>query len=105
MKRINTASPLTKRLLRDLGENIRIARLRRNLSLKLVAERAGLAINTVIAAEKGSSGVSIGTVANILQSLGLAEDLSLIAKDDVLGRKLQDLQLKPRGRASRKAVP
>jgi transcriptional regulator with XRE-family HTH domain len=102
MKRSSPSSPLVKRLLVALGENIKMARLRRNLSLRAVAERAGLALNTVVAVEKGASGASIGAIAGILQSLNLAEDISLIAKDDVLGRKLQDLGLQPKKRASRK---
>lgn len=102
MKKLHIASPLTKRLLTDLGENVKMARLRRNLSLRAVAERAGLALNTVVAIEKGSAGVSIGAIANVLQSLNLAQDISFIAKDDVLGRKLQDLKLQPKKRASKK---
>ena len=102
MKRLNTSSPLTQRLLIAMGENIKMARLRRNLSLKIVAERAGLALNTVVSVEKGLSGSSIGALATILQSLNLAEDISLIAKDDLLGRKLQDLKLIQKKRASRK---
>ena len=103
MKKSNTSSPLTKRLLIQMGEAIKTARLRRNLSLKAVAERAGLALNTVVAIEKGSAGASIGAVANVLQSLNLAEDISFIAKDDILGRKLQDLQMQPKKRAAKKA--
>lgn len=104
MKKSNTFSPLTKRLLVHMGENIKMARLRRDLSLKAVAERAGLALNTVIAIERGSSGVGIGAVANVLQSLNLAEDISLLAKDDALGRKLQDLKIQPKQRASKKVL-
>lgn len=85
-----------------MGENIKMARLRRDLSLKAVAERAGLAVNTVVAIEKGASGASIGAIANILQSLNLTEDISLLAKDDLLGRKLQDLKIMPKQRASKK---
>lgn len=103
MKKSGIASPLTKRLLAGMGENIKIARLRRHLPLKVVAERAGLAINTVVAVEKGSDGASIGAVANILQVLNLAEDMALLARDDILGRKLQDLELQPKKRAPRKA--
>ncbi len=104
MKKSHISSPLTKRLLIQMGEAIKIARLRRNLSLKAVAERAGLALNTVVAIEKGSAGASIGAIANVLQSLNLAEDISFIAKDDILGRKLQDLQMQqPKQRASKKA--
>ncbi|MBF0363859.1 MAG: helix-turn-helix transcriptional regulator [Oligoflexia bacterium] len=102
MKKANISSPLTKRLLKGLGENIRLARLRRDLSLRAVAERAGLSINTVVAIENGESGVSIGAIANVLHCLGLAEDITLIARDDVIGRKLQDLELGPKKRATKK---
>lgn len=102
MKKLNAFSPLTKRLLIQMGENIKMARLRRDLSLKAVAERAGLALNTVVAIEKGSPGSSIGAIANVLQSLSLAEDISFIAKDDLLGRRLQDLKINPKRRASKK---
>ncbi len=105
MKKSNAFSPLTKRLLVQMGENIKMARLRRDLSLKAVAERAGLALNTVVAIEKGAPGASIGAIANVLQSLNLAEDISLLAKDDVLGRKLQDLKIQPKQRASKKVLP
>lgn len=105
MKKLNIFSPLTKRLLMQMGENIKMARLRRDLSLKAVAERAGLALNTVVAIEKGSPGSSIGAIASVLQSLSLAEDISFIAKDDLLGRRLQDLKINPKRRASKKVSP
>ena len=60
-------------------------------------------MNTVIAIENGEPGVSIGAIANVLHCLNLAEDISLIAKDDLLGRKLQDLELEPKQRASKKS--
>lgn len=102
MKNANISSPLTKRLLKGLGENVRLARLRRDLSLRAVAERSGLSINTVVAIENGESGVSIGAIANVLHCLSLAEDIALIARDDVLGRKLQDLALVTKKRATKK---
>lgn len=101
MKKKIQSSPLTKRLLLELGENIKLARLRRNLSIRLVAERVGVSINTITSLEKGLSGVSIGVLANVLHTIGLAEDIKLLAKDDVLGRKLQDLQLLPKKRATK----
>ena len=101
MKKAIIPSPLTKRLLTQLGENIKMARLRRNLSLRSIAERAGVSPNTIVGIENGEPGVSIGAIANVLHSLSLAEDISLLAKDDVLGRKLQDLELSPRKRASK----
>ena len=102
MKKAVMASPKAKRQLAKLGDNIKMARLRRNLSLRAVAQRAGISLNTVVAIENGESGVSIGAIANVLHCLSLAEDISKIALDDELGRKLQDLELEPKKRAPKK---
>ena len=92
-KRTTTQTPRLAKLLKDVGENIRLARLRRHLSTLLVAERAGMTRMTLRAIEKGEPTVSLGAYANVLFSLGLENDLTLLAKDDVLGRKLQDIEL------------
>jgi transcriptional regulator with XRE-family HTH domain len=94
--------PALKRLLKELGENIKLARLRRNLSAQLVAERAGMSRTTLRAVENGEAGVTIGAYANVLMCLGLEKDLALVARDDALGRKLQDAGLPSRARASKK---
>jgi transcriptional regulator with XRE-family HTH domain len=94
--------PALKRLLEELGENIRLARLRRRLSAQLVAERVGMSRTTLRAIEKGEAGVTIGSYANVLQCLGLEKDLALIARDDILGRKLQDAGLSSKTRASKR---
>jgi transcriptional regulator with XRE-family HTH domain len=93
--------PSLQRLLTELGENIRLARLRRKFSASLLAERAGIARNTLRAIERGDPSVTFGAYANVLFSLGLDEDLKLIARDDELGRKLQDLNLPIKARAPR----
>ena len=94
--------PALKRILEELGENIRLARLRRKLSAQLIANRAGMSRTTLRAIEKGEAGVTIGAYANVLQCLGLEKDLALVAGDDVLGRKLQDAGLPTRSRAPKK---
>ncbi len=94
--------PQQARRLKKMGEQIRLARLRRKLSAELVAERAGISRQTVNALEKGSPSVSIGIVANILLALGLHEDILFIAKDDTLGRTLQDLEVKVHRRAPKR---
>ena len=86
-----------------MGEQIRLARLRRKLSLELVAERAGISRATLISIEKGTPTVSIGSYAAVLHALNNMDgDLLLIAKDDEFGRKLQDLALPTRRRAPKK---
>ena len=91
--------PAVKRLLEELGENIRLARLRRRLSAQLVAQRAGMSRTTLRSVEMGEAGVTIGAYANVLHCLGLEKDLAFLARDDVLGRKPQDAALPPRARA------
>ena len=99
-KKSITLLPQTKQILDTLGEQIKFARLRRKLSTELVAERASISRATLWAVEKGSPSVSIGIYAAVLQSLnGMDKDLLLVAKDDELGRKLQDLDLSIRKRA------
>ena len=85
--------PKQERMLRTLGKNLHLARLRRDLSSEQVAERAGISRNTLIKIEKGDEGVAIGMYFRVLIVLGLQDDLLLIARDDVLGRKLQDIGL------------
>src|ERR1700733_11792758 len=92
-RRTTPALPSVARLLRELGDNVRLARRRRKLPAQLVAERAGMSRPTLRAIERGDAGVTLGAVANVLHSLGLENDLALIARDDELGRRLQDAAL------------
>lgn len=96
--------PKQERMMRALGENIHLARLRRDLSSEQVAERAGIARNTLIKIEQGDEGVAIGMYFRVLIVLGLQDDILLIAKDDILGRKLQDAGLTTSKRASKKTI-
>ena len=101
-KRAAVIMPQTRKILEQMGEQIRLARLRRKLSLELVAERAGISRATLISIEKGAPTVSIGSYAAVLHALNnMDQDLLLVAKDDELGRKLQDLELTTRKRAPR----
>ncbi len=99
--------PVVRELVR-LGENIRLARLRRGLTAELVAERAGMARDTLRALENGEAGVSLGALANVLHTLGLSQELSAVASDDEFGRRLQDAQLEQhvvRSKPRRKSPP
>lgn len=97
--------PKTKRILDDLGENIKLARLRRKLSTEQVAERANISRPTLLAIEKGSPTVSIGSYLLVLHVLGLEKDFLSVARDDELGRKLQDAKLKTGNRAPKRRNP
>ena len=102
-KRTTVILPQTQRLLNQMGEQIRLARLRRQLTAELVAERAGISRVTLSNIEKGSPSVAIGSYAAVLHALnGMDKDLLLVAKDDELGRKLQDLGLSTRRRAPKR---
>ena len=95
--------PQTQKKLTTVGNQIKMARLRRRLSSTLVAERAGISRQTLVEVEKGSPSVAFGIYAAVLHALnGLDNDLLLLAKDDELGRKLQDLDLHVKKRAPKK---
>jgi transcriptional regulator with XRE-family HTH domain len=95
--------PKTQRILDQLGENIRLARLRRGFSAELVSQRADISRPTLTAIEKGSPTVSMGSYLMVLQALGLEKDFLRIAKDDELGRKLQDAKLMVKRRAPKRS--
>lgn len=94
--------PKGQRILSTLGENIKLARLRRKLSSAQVAERAGIGRSTLVKIEQGHAGVGIGQYLNVMRVLGLEQDFLLLAKDDELGRKLQDANLITKERAPKK---
>lgn len=103
-KAVYNILPKTEEILKTMGEQIKLARLRRSLSAELVAERAGISRASLWKVEKGDPSVAMGIYAAVLHALNnLDQDLLLIAKDDELGRQLQDLNLITRKRAPRRS--
>lgn len=105
MSKTTIANNLPRRAEQNLqivGEQIRLARLRRDLSIAQIAERAMCSELTVMRVEKGTPTVSMGIYLRVLFALGLDESILYLAKEDEIGRTLQDLDLKHRVRASRK---
>ena len=91
--------PDTESILEQMGLQIKYARLRRKLTAELVAERAGICRATLVAIEKGSPSVAMGCYAAVLHAMNyMDKDLLLIAKDDELGRLIQDQGLTVRKR-------
>jgi transcriptional regulator with XRE-family HTH domain len=85
--------PKYQKVMEQVGENIKLARKRRNLTTIQVSERAGIDRSTLYQIEKGNGSVSMGAYFNTLRVLGLQDDFLKLAADDSYGRKLQDLSL------------
>jgi hypothetical protein len=95
--------PTTEEILKNMGEQIKLARLRRNLPAELVAERAGISRASLWKVESGNPAVAMGIYAAVLHALNnMDKDLLLVAKDDEFGRQMQDLNLMTRKRATRR---
>lgn len=102
MAKLKELLPREKRLLSQLGENLKLARLRRKYSAEMVAQRARISRTTLWNIESGKSTTSISTLLQVLSVYGLEKDLLNVAKDDVLGRKIQDANLKVGRRVPKK---
>lgn len=82
---VKIGSPNARRALEALGANIKTARLKRRISVKGFAERAGVSESTVMRLEKGDEGVSIGTLAMaclVLGEIGRISDFLDAGSDD-----------------------
>jgi transcriptional regulator with XRE-family HTH domain len=99
-KTVSALLPATSELLMRFGERLRLARRRRRLSAKQVAERAGMVPMTLRSVERGGPGVTIGAYLAVMQVLGIEKDLEQLAAADPLGRELQDARLHPHKAAS-----
>ena len=96
--------PGTQHALEKAGANIKKARLRRNIRAELLAERAGISVDTLSAVEKGVSTVSIGAYAAVLAVLKLDNDLEMIALDEEGKKEYWEYNLQRRKRAGKRKV-
>jgi transcriptional regulator with XRE-family HTH domain len=102
MSRKNTILyPASAKGLAALGQRLKDARLRRRFSMDTVCARADISRPTLSKVEHGDPSVAIGIYVQVLRVLGLLDDLELIAKEDPVGRLLQDEALPYRKRAPR----
>ena len=93
MKRQNVLYPKAEKALLTLGENLRLARKRRKITAKMMAERANMSLVTLRQLERGSPQVSMCNYMAVIACLGFQDDIAKVAADDQLGRSLQDAAL------------
>lgn len=86
--------PGTMEKLALMGEQIKLARMRRHYPIQVIADRAGISRATLWKVEKGDPGVAVGIYAKVLKAIGLGNDITLLARDDELGHIIQDAELK-----------
>ena len=90
------------KILEKVGAQIKRARLRRNISVEVITDQAGISETTFYAIEKGTSTVSIGAYAAVLTVLELDKDLGLVALDEAGKKQFREQHLQRRERATRK---
>ena len=91
----------TEEKLKKIGQRIKKARLRRNISAETISKKAGIGESTFYAIERGKSTVSIGAYVAVLATLGLDSDLDSIAVDEEAKKQLYEQNLVKRKRASK----
>jgi transcriptional regulator with XRE-family HTH domain len=98
---LTSLPPLVAEALRQLGENLALARVRRKESQRLWAKRLGVSVPTLIRMEHGEPSVQMGVYATALWMIGRTAALPLLAdpKEDQGA-----LELDVRGALQRRAV-
>jgi transcriptional regulator with XRE-family HTH domain len=102
MKRKVVLLPRVERILKAVGVNIKLARLRRQLKAELIAERAGISRTTLQAIESGSGTVNFGAYAQVLYILGFGDDLLKLADDEILAARFREIGLLAMKKRARK---
>lgn len=103
---MRTTPPLptpVKKILKLLGADMRAARIRRRITMEMMAERAFVSRTTIAKLERGAASVSMGVYATVLFILGLSDrlkDLASITHDE-LGQALSEESLPKRVRSKK----
>ncbi len=94
-----------KEALVQLGEQIRMARKRRQWTIAELAKKIGVSSPTIIALEKGETTVSVGVLVSTLWTLGLETELHNLANpNDIEGIKLMNTRLPKKIRTSKRTL-
>ena len=89
----------------QLGQRIRVARIRRGWSVADLASKAGINRNTLTALELGKPGTAVGACFTVLWALGLDGSLNDVADPDgdLHGKALEASRRPTRAGKARKA--
>ena len=97
-------TPEIEIVVKKMGVRIKKARLRRNIKAEVLAERVGVSKGTLLSIEKGEPTVSIGAYVAVLNALGMANDLELVAVDKEGRQHYRELHLQERKRATKRGM-
>lgn len=83
-------------LLKQVGENIKIARVRRGITIRELANRVHVDERTISRMEKGDSSINFKNLITVLAVLGISESIGELANPihDEVGKALE-LKNKP----------
>lgn len=81
MSKFEVPGPVSEQVA-QLGQRIRIARIRRGWSVAELASKAGVNRNTLTALELGKAGTAVGLCFTVLWALGLDRTLDGVADPD-----------------------
>ena len=103
MGKFETSMEVAQRIA-QLGQRIRVARIRRGWSVADLAAKAGINRNTLTALEQGRPGTAIGVCIAVLWALGLDKTLDAVADPDadLHGKALEASRRPMRAGKSRK---
>ena len=98
--------PQTTERVTQLGQRIRIARIRRGWSVADLAARVGINRNTLTALELGKTGTAVGVAFTVLWALGLDKSLEAVADPDtdLHGKALEASRRPKRAGKSSKSI-
>jgi transcriptional regulator with XRE-family HTH domain len=101
-----TAPAVVEEIARTLGARIRLARTRRRIPLRKLAERAGLNHKTAAAVEAGNLLTGIGAYLALIWALGLEREVAqLLDPDhDQEGKQLELARTPRRARAKKGSI-
>ena len=94
--------PNLEKIRKHIGTSIKLARMRRDWSARVLAERTRMSRVTLWKIESGDGGVSFDAILNISMALDMHIPLATVFENDKLGDLLMDGKLLNRKRSTKR---